>query len=421
MEDNLIIVIPKHRPSLELFVLSLCLSLGCQAVLAFGSVRSLIRRGNAGQEIIRVWRVGSPHHGDVPPGGIPPDLQEEAAKLGCILEVRVMPARDLRDSFFGALATNDEPDILVIDNMGMILGITTALGHFEGLDKDASVRASLLNVSESLRSLETHPGWEYLIKTSRHHALAKALAMRKIECSSEEVSRSRAWTDENGAEIRKFAETATQAYFSNDLAALDALVGVKYLDDSLPISNRKNVVSEVQTCGWWANRRVAFVNTVTSFESTDRIGRQSLLVAAANTDGRWRLLMLGDSPKIVDTLQRRAPLLDAYTQVTLEAPMLLKPADQVLSSRVPKDRPELEWTETGTGRPIYLVEWQFRSNREWWGSGFELVERRYEATSTIKIKAMFGVGRQPHRWRIWAINDGGEVARSEWRVVNYIN
>lgn len=390
-------------------------------------MRSLIRWGNAGQEIIHIWRVGSPHSGDVPPEGIPPDLQKEAAKLGCILEVRVMPARELRDSFFAALASNDEPDILVIDNMGMILGITTAQGHFEGLGKDARVRASLLNVSESLRSLETRPGWEYLIKTSRHHALAKALAMRRIECSAEEGSRSRGWTDENGAEIRKFAETATQAYFNNDLAALDALVGARYVDDSLPISNQKSIVSEVQTCGWWANRHIAFVNTVTSlatataFEGSDRIGRRSLLVAAANTDGRWRLLMLGDSPKIVETLQRQAPLLDADTQVTLEAPVLLKPADQVFSSRVRTDRPELEWTKTGIGRPIYLVEWQFKSNSEWWGSGFELIEGRYESAPTIRVKAMFGVGRQPHRWRIWVINESGEIARSEWRVVNYIN
>jgi hypothetical protein len=40
---------------------------------------------------------------------------------------------------------------------------------------------------------------------------------------------------------------------------------------------------------------------------------------------------------------------------------------------------------------------------------------------TIKLKATFGAGMQPHRWRIWAISDDGEVVRSEWRVVNYLN
>ena len=36
-------------------------------------------------------------------------------------------------------------------------------------------------------------------------------------------------------------------------------------------------------------------------------------------------------------------------------------------------------------------------------------------------ESYFGAGQQPHRWRIWAIDENGFTTRSEWRVVNYLN
>src|SRR5436190_13831310 len=68
--------------------------------------------------VIHVWKVGSPHRGDVPEARVPQDLQARAAQLGCRIEMRSMAARDLSGLLTHALATNDEPEVLVIDNMG---------------------------------------------------------------------------------------------------------------------------------------------------------------------------------------------------------------------------------------------------------------------------------------------------------------
>ncbi len=73
-----------------------------------------------------------------------------------------------------------------------------------------------------------------------------------------------------------------------------------------------------------------------------------------------------------------------------------------------------------------LVEWQYGqgTGKDWQGSGFLFVAANDEPHSdpaSITIRAPFGVGRQPHRWRIWAVSARGDVARSEWRTLFYTN
>jgi hypothetical protein len=37
------------------------------------------------------------------------------------------------------------------------------------------------------------------------------------------------------------------------------------------------------------------------------------------------------------------------------------------------------------------------------------------------MRAPFGVGRQPRSWRIWAVSGNGNVARTGWRTIVYMN
>src|ERR1700675_1828737 len=77
--------------------------------------------------------------------------------------LRTRPARRL-------LGNNQEPDILVIDNYGMIDGITTPLGDFTGIGSSGKIRQGLVKVSESLSALEgPKRGWEFLMQTSKNH------------------------------------------------------------------------------------------------------------------------------------------------------------------------------------------------------------------------------------------------------------
>jgi hypothetical protein len=101
--------------------------------------------------VLQVWKVGSPHQGDTPTSSIPPLLNAAALRLGLALELHVFSAKDFASAFFQARVTNDEPDVLVIDNMGHINGITTRLGSFQGIGSDPNVAAVLVKVSDSLK------------------------------------------------------------------------------------------------------------------------------------------------------------------------------------------------------------------------------------------------------------------------------
>jgi len=157
--------------------------------------------------VVHVWKVGSPHRGDTPVPSIPPLLDAEAHRLGFALEMRVFPAKDFASTFFTARSTNDEPDILVIDNMGHIEGITTPLGSFHGIGPDPNVAAVLVRVSDSLKAFQP-TAWEYLIRTSKHYPEAKALAIRTIDCGS-------SGPEGIGSGLSKTAEQAVIAYFEN--------------------------------------------------------------------------------------------------------------------------------------------------------------------------------------------------------------
>ena len=81
---------------------------------------------------IRIWKVGSPHSGDTPRTELPSALAREAASRGWRLSIEAFSAEELAGRFFAALRDGSAPDLLVVDNFGIINGITTELGTFIG-------------------------------------------------------------------------------------------------------------------------------------------------------------------------------------------------------------------------------------------------------------------------------------------------
>jgi len=106
------------------------------------------------EKVITVWKVGSPHSGDTPDTTDPTDLESSAEELGYKLSIESFSANGFAQTFFDAFANNQEPDILVVDNDGIINGITTPLGSFTGIRSNGKIRQSLMKVSESLKGLE---------------------------------------------------------------------------------------------------------------------------------------------------------------------------------------------------------------------------------------------------------------------------
>ena len=104
-------------------------------------------------DTIRVWKVGSPYRGDTPRTWVPSGLLEASEKLGFRISVEAFPAKVFAPTFLEAVRRNAAPDILVFDNMGVMHGITTELGTFEGIAQEATIRRDLIHVTGAFDEL----------------------------------------------------------------------------------------------------------------------------------------------------------------------------------------------------------------------------------------------------------------------------
>ena len=123
---------------------------GC---LAFAVTLSLVSSAETGAAI-RIWVVGSPHRGDTPRTPLAFRLREESTRLGYRLSVETFPAQGFAATFFEAVARNDAPDVLVFDNFGVMDGITTRLGRFEGLGREPTLRQHFIQVTGAFAEFE---------------------------------------------------------------------------------------------------------------------------------------------------------------------------------------------------------------------------------------------------------------------------
>jgi hypothetical protein len=368
--------------------------------------------------VVHVWKVGSPHRGDTPVPSIPPLLDAEAHRRGFALDMRVFRAKDFASAFFAARITNDEPDILVVDNMGHIEGIMTPLGSFQGIGSDPNVAAVLVRVSDSLKAFQPGP-WEYLVRTSKHYEEAKALATRPIDCGS-------SGPEGIGSGFSKTAEQAVIAYFENTPNTFADLVSGDPADTAIHLPHEPRSITDVRVCDGWGNDRIAFVHVIVSFEARDEVGYRTFLAAVASMDDRPRVLMLGNSNSIIPVLQRQAPpFQDDAPAAVLQPPIIVTPDDGATAIRMPPaSRPMVSWKNRDAA--FSLIEWQYGQGvgEDWEGSGFAFVAANggtHSDPASLTIRAPFGVGRQPHRWRIWVVSARGDVARSEWRTLFYRN
>jgi hypothetical protein len=380
---------------------------------------------NRDKEVILIWKIGSPHTGETPSPEIPNELQTEAANLGYRLEIKTFPAVGFADRFFLARVQNEEPDILAIDNWGLITGIRTNLGIFEGIGADKKVRDSLVDVAQSLSQLVPQGGWQLLVTSSKNHSAARTLALRELKCDP--VFSSGPSSDQD-KDVRSNAEKAATSFFGNDIQSLNSLADGKYPDGAANIDQPTATIRQVKTCGTWANQRLAFVSTSLVFErrsSNERgssIGRRDIVTILSKANSRWQLLHLFESDRVVRELLATLPLyLRNEGGATLAKPTWLTPSEESAFLRFPSElRPVMEWTRATDGKVIYLLETQLRDAGKWFQNRFKLISEPGDE-ATIKLQAPHTVGAQPHRSRVWAIDPYGDITVSDWRVINYRN
>jgi hypothetical protein len=57
----------------------------------------------------------------------------QAEKLGYTIEVEAFRAAGFATKFSEALGQHNEPEVITFDNFGVLVGITTALGRYDGI------------------------------------------------------------------------------------------------------------------------------------------------------------------------------------------------------------------------------------------------------------------------------------------------
>jgi hypothetical protein len=143
-----------------------------------------------------------------------------------------------------------------------------------------------------------------------------------------------------------------------------------------------------------------------------------------NTGAGWRLLLLLPQfslPQLeewfqsFDTMGLEDSVIESVPQVTL-----LAPANHAQLPRFPS--PDIEWEATGSPLASFVVEWQFSNlgREQWTWSGIRIM-RPVTGETSVRMSAPFGVGMQPHRWRVWAITTNGIASFSEWRIIDFTN
>ena len=140
-------------------------------------------------------------------------------------------------------------------------------------------------------------------------------------------------------------------------------------------------------------------------------------------DNLWKVLQYSDQSlpsleyflKAFDRMELENGQPEAIAQVSL-----VSPADHARIPLLRSPRGELEWKPLDPLPAAYVVEWQLGQPGQdpWWAPSFIRVVSPSRGESPIRMWFP-GSGRQPHRWRVWAISGTGVVSTSDWRTVDF--
>jgi hypothetical protein len=381
-----------------------------------------VERHTPNLEEIIVWKVGSPYQGETPNATIPPDLERSAQKMGFKITVKAFPAMGFAQQFFEALEKGQEPDVLAIDNYGIINGITTPLGDFTGIASDETIRAKLVEVTESLNGLEglnqlgNRNGWEFLTTTSKHSKAAKSLALRSPECNQR-------WTlTPLTQDLQENAIPIARAYLQGDRSSLAAWEDPERLHTDVEDPKQRNV-AEIKGCGYWGDERLAFVPIVASYESARALGQISLLLILRKQDTQWQLLTASTDPISVLRFPEGIPKLVSLLEeigTPREDPFpanLLAPEDGQYPVPAQGQRfGDFVWQPSASTDVVaQIIEFAYNDDARLFLKFFSGNSLANEQISDGQLWTTRGLWR----WRVWSISDSGAISFSESRTFSH--
>ena len=382
--------------------------------------------------VIRVWIVGSPHTGVLPPAVVPSELRQRAESLGYTIEVEAFRANGFAAKFREALQYHNEPEILTFDNYGVIIGMRTKTGWVEGIDWDRRVAPSLALVHETMTSLQPI-GWVMLVRSAVNYEAARALSMRPPECDAQFGRAAHSPTIEPALrEAQEKAVFATRAYLDCDRSTLSGISDESRLVQQCFLPQSDTKIESVKACSVSGNSKLAFVSLVSGFSSVVRdrrgavtpskpgmdLGQKSILAVLTDRSGTWRLLAIThDVRNTVDRTRQTTNTLTnslehgPYIAITPDAARLLTP-NGVYPVPQPGERfGDLLWYPSQSTDVIgQVVEFAWGKDMNWGQTRLFFLP-----ASDNKISTGVLMGSGPWVWRVWSVNKFGDVVFSEQR------
>jgi hypothetical protein len=404
-------------------------------VQAQGEQRSSSNRvkSKAEEKVITVWKVGNPYRGDTPNTTVPLDLQLRAEESGYNVNIESFPATGFAETYRKAFENNQEPDILAINNSKIIGLITTPRGSLAGTGSGEKIGQELVQVTESLSSLEgPERGWELLIRTSRNYEAARLLALQPPECNASRQGPSAP------EELGSVAAPITQAYLER-AALLHVFEDADRLHTGAASQRKPQEVfrfpvspidihtamagelrfSETKVCGCWGNDHLAFVQTVSTYESARALGRLTVLLIFRNQQGQWQLLTASTDPISNTWFVEAIPKLAALLQKPWTADS--KPMPAKLLSPEDGQRPEplagqrfgdFSWQPSPSPDVVAeIVEFAYKDDARLF---VRLLSGDHPASEKIS-DGMLWTSSSLWQWRVWSISDAGAISFSETR------
>jgi hypothetical protein len=383
------------------------------SIVILGFVLAVAGIDSAGQaDAIRIWRVGSPHRGDTPPTTVPGSLRREARRRGWELALDSFAPEGFARRFRDAVTRNEAPDLIVFDNHGIMDGITTVRGVFEGIGEDPIVRRRFIRTTGSFDDLlGPSRGWTYLFTASPNHERARTLAHRPPDCSRG------ASGPKADAELAEIVPTIARAYLTGDSSSL-----ARYADPDAIVFNtqpREHVrVQAVQSCGVWGNDTLAIATVNASHEGEITTGHARVVLVLRKPSQQWQLLTAARDPVSNDAFLKEASSLAGLLSARNAAEAF--PASATALAPSPGGFPPpaanqrfgtFTWTASASDNVIAeIAEFAYHGDaRLFLRPTFPSAEGRLSTGSLWSTRSEW-------TWRIWSVSRSGDIAFSEVRT-----
>jgi hypothetical protein len=361
--------------------------------------------------LITIWRVGSPHAGDVAPAQIPPDLEQLIANLGFKVTVVGRSAEDFGKEFrraFGAEDGANLPDVIAGANYL----------PFEALLGDQGIRPTVLSARGVLSAIDP---FVFLVSRSPGHAAARYLALTNRGMAA---PRSFSWSlQEQGldnlpgqlkskadrAALEAVSRRATAAYILGAMSEAKSLFHPDMLgrEGVFGDRGRKGVIAGLRPLCVLGNSQLSFVLLTASYWNENALGCMEVLSVWVKTRGAWSLLTITNDPLSLEAATGDLPrlaggLVEAKDKAAKPA-TLLAPGNGLVPEPLPGQRfGDFRWTPSTSEGVVEIAEFNY-------GNASRLFVTQGGSVSAGQLWTTRG----PWSWRVWSISKDGQVVLSD--------